>query len=457
MKRVKLLFVVLLIFSTFSFSSNADAVNKITIFVNGIEQSYSNKAIIENGNTLVPLRGIFEALGAKVIWNNSTRTIDATKGSNKIWLEIGSNATKVNGKNVNIAAAPKIVNGSTLVPLRFISESLGAKVLWNGAKRTININLDNSSKALIHFIDVGQGDATLIQTPEGKNILIDGGERSYGNELVAYIKAQGVKKLDYVVATHPDADHIGGLIAVLNSISIGEFVNSGKLHTTDTYEQMMKLILDKNIKYSEPESGDVLIAGEKLETYLKVIYANSNADDINDTSIVIKGGYCGTDVLFMADASTEIEALLLKSSVDLSAEILKAGHHGSNTSTSLAFLQKVKPESVTLSYGADNSYGHPHKEVLTNIKSVGAKAYSTATDGTIIVTIGCDGYQIDAKEFNEGIPEETKPVVPNPVPEQTNFKNCTELREVYPNGVQKGHPAYQAKFDRDNDGWACEL
>ena len=456
MKRLKLLLAAILIFSAFSFSNNAEAVNKVTIFVNEVEQSYSNKAVIENGNTLVPLRGIFEALGAEVIWNNSTRTIDATKGSNKIWLKIGSNVTKVNGKNVTVAAAPKIVNGSTLVPLRFISESLGAEVLWNGAKRTININLDNSPKALIHFIDVGQGDATLIQTPEGENILIDGGQRSHGNELVAYIKAQGIKKLDYVIATHPDADHIGGLIAVLNSISIGEFVNSGKLHTTEAYEQMMRLILDKNIKYSEPKSGDVLIAGEKLDTYLKVIYANSNADDNNDASIVIKGGYYGTDVLFMADASTDIEALLLKSSIDLSAEILKAGHHGSNTSSSLAFLQKVKPETVTLSYGADNSYGHPHKEVLTNIKSVGAKAYSTATNGTIIVTIDCEGYKINAKEFNEEISEETKPVTPNPTPEQTNFKNCTDLRKVYPNGVPKGHPAYQSKMDRDNDGWACE-
>lgn len=457
MKKIKMLLAVLLIFSTFSFSNNAEAANKVTIFLNEVKQSYSDKAIIENGNTLVPLRGIFEALGAEVTWNNSSWTIDVTKGSNKIWLKIGSKVTKVNGKTVNIAAAPRIVNGNTLVPLRFISEALGAEVLWDGPSMTININLDDDSpQALIHFIDVGQGDATLIQTPEGKNILIDGGELAEGNKLVTYIKAQGIKKLDYVVATHPDADHIGGLIAVLNSISIGEFVNSGKLHTTDTYEQMMKLILDKNIKYSEPETSDVIIAGEHLETYLKVIYANSNAVDNNDSSTVIKGGYCGTDVLFMGDASSDVEALLLKSSVDLSAEILKAGHHGSNTSSSLTFLQKVKPETVTLSYGADNSYGHPHKEVLANIKSVGAKAYSTATDGTLIVTIDCDGYNINAKEFNEEILEETKPVTPNPTPEQTNFKNCTELREVYPNGVEKGHPAYQAKMDRDNDGWACE-
>lgn len=451
--------IALLIFSTFSFSNNADAANKVTIFVNEVKQSYSDKAIFENGNTLVPLRGIFEALGAEVTWNNSTWTIDATKGSTKIWLEIGSKVTKVNGKTVNIAAAARIVDGSTLVPLRFISEALGAEVLWDGLTTTININLnDDSPKAFIHFIDVGQGDATLIQTPEGKNILIDGGERDEGNKLVAYIKAQGVKKLDYVVATHPDADHIGGLIAVLNSISIGEFINSGKVHTSATYEQMMRLILDKNIKYSEPDSGDVLIAGKDLETYLNVVYVNANSVDNNDASVVIKGGYCGTDVLLMGDASKDVEALLLKTEVNLSSEILKAGHHGSSTSSSLEFLQKVKAESVTLSYGVDNSYGHPHKEVLTNIKSVGAKAYSTATEGTIIVTIDCNGYKINVTEFTGGIVEETKPgaPTPTPTPDQTNFKNCTELKKVYPNGVAKGHPAYQAKMDRDNDGWACE-
>lgn len=143
--KIKMLLATLLIFSTYSFSNNAEAANKVTIYVNEVQQSYSDKAIIENGSTLVPLRGIFEALGAEVTWNNSTWTIDATKGSIKIWLEIGSKVTKVNGKTVNIAAPARIVNGSTLVPLRFISEALGAEVLWDGPTMTININLDDDS------------------------------------------------------------------------------------------------------------------------------------------------------------------------------------------------------------------------------------------------------------------------------------------------------------------------
>lgn len=143
MKKISMLLVALLIVSTNTVSYNVEAENKVSIFVNEVEQSYSDKAIFENGNTLVPLRGIFEALGAEVIWNNSTWTIDATKGSTKIWLEIGSKITKVNGKTVNVAAAPRIVDGITLVPLRFISEALGAEVLWDGSTMTININLND--------------------------------------------------------------------------------------------------------------------------------------------------------------------------------------------------------------------------------------------------------------------------------------------------------------------------
>lgn len=463
MKLLRLLMMVMLIVSPLSFAVAADASARgVTINIDGQKQAYSDKAIIKNGSTLVPLRGLFESLGAEVTWNNADRSIDAKKGNKEIWLKIGSTTTKVNGKPVQVAVPPEIVNGNTLVPLRFISEALGADVKWTGATYTIDITSAEKLGPVmqVHFIDVGQGDATFIQTPMGKTILIDGGKREAGKQVVSYIKSLGVKKLDFVVATHPDADHIGGLIAVLNSISIGQFIDSGKVHTTATYEQMLRLIDEKNIPFMIAEAGDVIIDDQTLDFYFKVLVANSNAANNNDASVVVEVGYCGTDVLLMGDAGTNIESDLLNDKTNVSADILKAGHHGSSTSSSLSFLKAVNPEAVVLSYGADNDYGHPHAEVLHNIAAVKASIYSTATSGTVVVTVNCGGYSFDAKELIETTiePEVEKPApqpVPTPTPQKT-YKNCTELRVDFPNGVSSTHWAYQKKMDRDNDGWACE-
>ncbi|WP_082332597.1 S-layer homology domain-containing protein [Lysinibacillus contaminans] len=243
--------------------------------------------------------------------------------------------------------------------------------------------VENPNQLKVHFIDVGQGDSILIQTPNGKTMLIDGGVRSAGNDVVTYIKSLGIKKLDYVVATHPDADHIGGLIAVLNSIPVGEFINSGKEHTTETYAQMLQLVLDKNINYTEPTTGDLIDLDKDLKT--QVLHVDANTSDNNDASIVLKVTYNKVSFLLTGDADKNIESQIA-SKYDVSATVLKAGHHGSNTSRSLAFLQKVKPAATILSYGQDNSYGHPHEEVVANLKAVASKMYSTAESGTITVT-----------------------------------------------------------------------
>ncbi len=173
--------------------------------------------------------------------------------------------------------------------------------------------------------------------------------------------------------------------------------------------------------------------------------------------------------LLTADAGVEMEKEIA-AKYDVSATILKVGHHGSSTSSSLEFLQKVKPAAIILSYGQDNTYGHPHDEVMANIKQVGAKAYSTAQDGTIIVTTNGATYSIAAKEFTAPGTIVTPP--PTPKPEEpagdinsgtyvipgapTTFKNCDEMRKYYPNGVISSHPAYAPARDGDKDGWACE-
>ncbi|MEK4629053.1 MAG: stalk domain-containing protein [Solibacillus sp.] len=186
MKYLKLIVSMMLFVSVMSFAktNNVDAATNITIYVNGTKQSYSNKAMIKNGATLVPLRGIFEALGANVTWNQSTKTIDATKGSTKIWLKIGSTTTKVNNKNVTISVPAQVVNGSTLVPLRFIGESLGAKVEWIQASKTIKITTNGSSGTVTGDVNSGTyvkpGAATVFKNcTEMRKVYPNGVQKSH--------------------------------------------------------------------------------------------------------------------------------------------------------------------------------------------------------------------------------------------------------------------------------------
>ncbi|MER2079425.1 MBL fold metallo-hydrolase [Psychrobacillus psychrotolerans] len=319
----------------------------------------------------------------------------------------------------------------------------------------------------VHFIDVGQGDSILIQSPNGKTMLIDGGTKSDGDTIVAYLKSLKVSKLDYVVATHPDADHIGGLIDVVNSFTIVQFINSGKVHTTQTYEELLSIVLAKNIKYSEPKTGDSIPLDSAIK--LQVLHVDASADDNNDASIVLKATYNNISFLLTGDAAADIESKIM-AKYDVKATVLKAGHHGSNTSSSARFINAVKPTTTILSYGKDNSYGHPHAEVVANLKNVSSKIYSTATSGNIVVITNGTTHSVSAKPFTDN---STGVVTPKPIPvpvkkpvvesglevipgAPNTFKNCTAMREYYPNGVKNGHPAYASKHDRDKDNWACD-
>ncbi len=341
----------------------------------------------------------------------------------------------------------------------------------------------------VHFIDVGQGDAILVQTPNGKNMLIDGGKESAGKKVTAFLKAKGVKTLDVVIATHPDADHIGGLNEVLRTFPVKQFIDSGKVHTTETYFDLLTLIDQKRIPFKVASTNSVITLDPAVTA--KVLYANPKADDTNDASVVTKVTYGAVSFLFTGDAGLKTETALLKNP-ELKSTYLKAGHHGSNTSSSAAFVKAVHPAGAVLSYGKDNTYGHPHASAVTLLKNAGAKIYSTAVSGDITVTTDGKTHTVSAKPWvapavkpapvpvkPKPAPAKPAPVKPKPVPAKPapakpkptpsassglyvkpgapkSFKNCTEMRKVYPHGVKKGHPAYAPKHDRDKDGWACE-
>ena len=253
-----------------------------------------------------------------------------------------------------------------------------------------------SKKMYAHFIDVGQGDSILLQTPNNKTMLIDGGTKAAGSKVVSFLKSKGITKLDYVVATHPDADHIGGLIEVLKNFKVTNFIDPGKTHTTQTYLELMKLVDTKGINYTIATTGSKITIDSSIG--VQVLHANKNASDSNDASIVLKATYNKVSFLLMGDASTELESTIM-AKYDVKATVLKAGHHGSNTGSSAKFISKVNPASTILSYGKDNSYGHPHKEVVTRLKNVGSKIYSTANSGTITVMTNGTTHTVSAKEW----------------------------------------------------------
>lgn len=184
---------------------------------------------------------------------------------------------------------------------------------------------------------------------------------------------------------------------MLNSISIKEFIDSGKVHTSQTYEEMLSLIQAKNIKFTIPEAGDEIQLEDNLT--VDVLAADESASDNNDASIVLRAEYQNISFLLMGDADHGVEQELLQKGTDVQATILKAGHHGSNTSSSPKFVEAVSPLVTILSYGQDNKYGHPHAEVIDILKNVNSEIYSTAEAGTIVITTDGVIYDIDAQQW----------------------------------------------------------
>lgn len=251
---------------------------------------------------------------------------------------------------------------------------------------------DGSSGFKVHFIDVGQGDSILIQD-EDTTLLIDAGDNGYEDFVVDYLKKQKIENLNHVIGTHPHADHIGGLDAVINEFTVDNFYMPKVSHTTKTFEDVIKAVKSNNLKITAPVPGTKIT----LDTAVITILApNSSAyDDLNDYSIVVKVDYEDTSFLFTGDAEGISEQEMLDNEYDLSSDLLKVGHHGSSTSTTPAFLEKVNPKYAVISAGQDNRYGHPNKETMEKLEEKNIKVYRTDEDGTIIAS--SDGKKITFK------------------------------------------------------------
>ncbi len=233
----------------------------------------------------------------------------------------------------------------------------------------------------VHFVDVGQGDGILVRMPGGGDLVIDGGRRSSG--FADYLARQGVRSLAIVVATNPDADHIGGLVGVLNTLKVEEVWLSGQPHTTQTYEDFVDAIARSGAKASAVRRGQERTLGEARLTVLHPLEPFFSGR--NNNSVVVRLDYGGVSFLFMGDAERAAEESMLGAGLPLQATVLKMGHHGSRTSSTPSFVEAVKPQYAVYQAGRGNPYGHPHPEAVESVRAAGSTVLGTDVNGTIVM------------------------------------------------------------------------
>lgn len=241
----------------------------------------------------------------------------------------------------------------------------------------------------IHYLDVGQGDATLILC-DGHAMLIDAGDNDQGTAVQSYLESQGVTTLDYVIGTHPDADHIGGLDVVLYKFDCKTVIMPDFEKDTRIYDDVVQTMKQKRYKNTLPEVGTVYELGSAVFT---IVAPNGEyGDNANDYSVGILLQHGENRFLFTGDAEEASEADMLENGIDLKADVFKAAHHGSRTANTEEFLQRVEPDYAVISCGEDNSYGHPHGEVMNRLRAMGTSVFRTDEQGTIVAY--SDGTQI---------------------------------------------------------------
>ena len=352
-----------------------------------------------------------------------------------------------------------------------------------------------SGDTKVHFIDTGHSDSVLIEN-NGKFALIDAGDRDDDTTVKSYLTGQGVKRLEYLIITHFHADHFGAADTVVTDFEVGTtFVSNGNADT-QVYQDFINALSNKGLKPSVPLEGAEVSLGNATLTFYNTRGGNSNENNNSLVTLLQSGS---RKALFTGDAESQVEANLTNiGDVDL----FKAGHHGSDTSNTSSLLNRIKPEHVVIMAGANNKYGHPSAEVMNHFKSLGIPVYRTDEQGTIIVTLSESGVSVNKKQgtyksgdgtqsssstssnssnstssgtssnssnstssessSQESTTTQNKDDNPNGVHNQQStapqqsYKNCTLLRQDYPDGVPQGHPAYASKHDRDKDGWACE-
>lgn len=381
----------------------------------GVAAKATSSAVLVNGKTVAfeaynisdnnyfKLRDLACALSGsekqfEVGWDGAKNAISLTSG--KAYTPVGGELTFsgvtapeaqsstssvwLNGKQISLKAYA--IGGYNYFKLRDLGAAVNFGVDWVRETNTVIIDTAKGytadGKLTVRFLDVGQGDSEFVTLPNGKTMLIDAGEAEYGDRVVSDLRALGVTKIDYLVATHPHADHIGGLPKVIESFAVGVVFMPNATATTQTYKKLLTAIQSKGLKAGIVRAEAALFDEDGVTA--AVVAPNSDSyDDLNNYSIVIRLSYKNNAFLFTGDA----EALSEKEiTANVQADVLKVGHHGSSSSTSAAFLKRVAPKYAVIEVGADNEYGHPAAAILKRLSSAGVAVYRTDQNGTVTMT-----------------------------------------------------------------------
>ena len=411
MKRLRLLLLALLaalLLAGTGLAAPAATATSSKVLVNG--RAVAFEAYNIDGCNYFKLRDLAMALAGSekqfdVGWDGTGNAVTLTSG--KAYTPVGGELSAGSGKTPAVCASSAAVsldgralslrawniNDYNYFKLRDVGASLDFGVGWNGAENTVTIDTSTGYTAqavlAVHFLDVGQGDSEFVQLPSGKTLLIDAGEAEYGDRVVADLKTLGVTKLDYVVATHPHADHIGGMPKVLSSFAIGAVYVPNAVTTTATYKNFLAAVKSCGAPAYVVRAGASLFADEDGAAAAVLAPNSESYDDLNNYSLVLRLSYGSRAFLFTGDA----EALSEKEiTANVQADVLKVGHHGSSSSTNAAFLARVAPSYAVIEVGAGNDYGHPAAQTLSRLAGAGAAVYRTDKNGS--VTMRCDGKNI---------------------------------------------------------------
>ena len=253
---------------------------------------------------------------------------------------------------------------------------------------------ENTNTLDITYLDVGQADAILIQN-EGHNMLIDAGYNEDGPLLVQYFKEQNMTKFDYLIATHPHEDHIGGMDDIIKNFDIEKIYMPNVTTTTKTFLDVLNAMEEKNMTFDVPNIGQNFALGHTL---FQVMYTGSDKKNLNNSSIILKANFKNTSYLFTGDATSEVEKKIL--SKDIKATVLKVGHHGSKYSTTTEFLNKVNPKYAIISVGKNNSYNHPNQITIDKLTKKNIEIHRTDQEGSIFLKSDGKTINITSKQTN---------------------------------------------------------
>lgn len=250
----------------------------------------------------------------------------------------------------------------------------------------VNVTRKVDGSLMVYFVDVGQADCILVSTQD-HNMLIDAGNNEDGDKLVDYFNSLGIKKFDYVFGTHAHEDHIGGMDNIIDNFEIDDFYMPDVVSSSRTFEDVILALEEKKLVFQTPNVGEQFYLADAI---VKVLYVGDEDSDLNDTSIVLKLSYGNNSFLLTGDATANVEKKLLNS--DIKADVLKIGHHGSQYSSSIDFLEKVNPKYAIIQVGEGNVYDHPKIETLNKLNNLKIRVYRTDLNGTIIAK--SDGKEI---------------------------------------------------------------